>query len=42
VAGSDLDEDWGHDEVDAGVRWYSTSTGKQIASAETNRIGGYF
>jgi hypothetical protein len=42
VNSSDLDEDWGHDEVYAGVRWYSTATGKQYASAETNRIGGYF
>jgi hypothetical protein len=37
-----LDEDWGHDEVYAGVRWYNRTTGKQIASAETNNIGGYF
>ena len=38
---STLDEDWGRDELYAGVRIYN-SAGRQIESAESNRLYDYF
>jgi hypothetical protein len=37
-----LDEDWGEDEIYAGVRVYDAFTGVQREVAETNRIRGSF
>jgi len=42
VNSSTLDEDWGEDEIYAGVRVYDAVTGVQHEVAETNRIHGYF
>jgi hypothetical protein len=39
---SALDEDWGRDEIYAGVRVFNTATGKQTETAESNRIYDYF
>jgi hypothetical protein len=39
---STLNEDWGQDEIYAGVRVYDLSTRRQIESFESNRIHGYF
>jgi hypothetical protein len=38
---STLDEDWGRDELYAGVRVYN-SAGRQIESVESNRLYDYF
>ena len=42
VSGSTLNEDWGRDELYAGVRIYNRSTGQQVQTAETNRLYGYW
>jgi hypothetical protein len=39
---STLNEDWGRDELYAGVRVFDASTGKQREAVETNRIRDYF
>jgi hypothetical protein len=39
---STLDEDWGQDEIYAGVRVYDRSTGRQVETVESNRIRDYF
>lgn len=39
---STLDEDWGQDEVYAGVRVFDRATGKQTESVESNRIYDHF
>jgi hypothetical protein len=39
---STLDEDWGRDEIYAGVRVFNTATGKQVETVESNRIYDYF
>jgi hypothetical protein len=42
VNSSTLNEDWGQDEIYAGVRVYDASTGKQREVVESNRIRDYF
>jgi hypothetical protein len=42
VSGGTLNEDWGRDELYAGVRIYNRSTGQQVQTAETNRLYGYW
>ena len=39
---STLDEDWGRDELYAGVRVFNAATGKQMEVVESNRIYDYF
>jgi hypothetical protein len=42
VNSSTLDEDWGEDDIYAGVRVFNAATGRQTESVESNRIRGYF
>ena len=37
-----LNEDWGRDEIYAGIRVFSTATNQQVDKVETNRITNYF
>jgi hypothetical protein len=39
---STLDEDWGRDELYAGVRVFNRATGKQTETVESNRLYDYF
>ena len=39
---STLNEDWGRDEIYAGVRVFNGATGKQTESVESNRLYDYF
>jgi hypothetical protein len=39
---SALDEDWGVDEIYAGMRIYDGVTGKQVDAIESNRVRGSF
>ena len=39
---STLDEDWGRDEIYAGVRVFNRATGKQTETVESNRLYDYF
>jgi hypothetical protein len=37
-----LNEDWGRDEIYAGIRVFNTATNQQVDKVETNRITNYF
>jgi hypothetical protein len=39
---STLNEDWGRDEIYAGVRVFNLATGRQTETVESNRIYDYF